>query len=109
MRARRKSLAALLDRVTINGYRWIVKASELRAVAEEAGLRLRRGVSPHSDCSRFKDFAYAPPSGEGDQNGTLQNILKDLDLKMWRGNREGRQWKITKDCSNPTGRLAATP
>ncbi len=43
------------------------------------------------------------------KTGTLQSILKDLDLKMWRGNREGPQWKITKDCSNPTGRLAATP
>ena len=80
-----------------------------QAVAEEAGLRLRRGVSPHSDCSRLKDFAYAQPSGEGDQNGDIAEYFKDLDLKMWRGNREGPQWKITKDCSNPTGRLAATP
>jgi len=51
-------------------------------VAEETGMRIRRGIPPHTDCFRLEGFAYASASREGSKMGTLQSILKDLDLKM---------------------------
>jgi hypothetical protein len=50
-------------------------------MAEEAGLHVV-GESPHAHRSRLEGFAYAPPPGERHQTGTLQSILKDLDVKM---------------------------
>ena len=44
-----------------------------QTVAEEAGLRLRRGISPHTDRSRIEGLAYAAPSHERNQDGDLAN------------------------------------
>ena len=43
-----------------------------QTVAEETWLHIRRGISPYTDCSRLKDLAYAPSSGEGNQDGNIE-------------------------------------
>jgi mRNA interferase HicA len=71
-----------IDRVTTNGYCWVVKASELRRWLRKHGCTLVE-ESRHTRIVLGSRVSRMPrhPAKEI-KTGTLQSILKDLDLKM---------------------------
>jgi len=66
----------MLDRVTINGYRWIVKASELRRWLRKQGCAFVEESRHTRIVLGSKISRMPPPSGEGDQNGDIAEYLK---------------------------------
>jgi mRNA interferase HicA len=71
-----------VDRVTTNGYCWVVKASELRRWLRKRGCTLVE-ESRHTRIVLGLKVSRMPrhPAKEI-KTGTLQSILKDLDLTM---------------------------
>ena len=71
-----------LDTVTTNGYCWVVKASELRRWLKKQGCAFME-ESRHTRIVLGSRVSRMPrhPAKEI-KTGTLQVILKDLDLKM---------------------------
>ena len=71
-----------LDTVTTNGYRWVVKTSELRRWLKKQGCAFVE-ESRHTRIVLGSKVSRMPrhPAKEI-KTGTLQVILKDLDLKM---------------------------
>jgi antitoxin HicB len=58
-----------------------------QAVAEETGLYVHRGVGPHSNRPPLENFAHAPSSGEGNQDGNIEqhferSRFEDVRIEM---------------------------
>ena len=71
-----------LDSVTINGYCWVVKASELRRWLKKQGCAFIE-ESRHTRIVLGSKISRMPRHPAKDiKTGTLRVILKDLDLKM---------------------------
>jgi len=72
----------VFDRVTIKGYHWVVKVSELRRWLKKQGCMFVE-ESRHTRIVLGSRISRMPrhPAKEI-KRGTLQTVLKDLDLKM---------------------------